>query len=210
MSLIGTVDGVSVPKAAVMFTMSLAGAGVLGVSGAIAQTGGFLSVLLLAFLAWLNKKSYDLLIALSLETEGVNGSYENLGQIAFGMPGRTAVFAAKWVYTAFTLVVHLKVVADNFPEAMRGILGPDNYFIFLFQSNGWVTFLMSLFVIFPMMTLRDMSLVAHTSTLKLCTVLGITAIVVHLYFTSSSPNIPVRDTSFYADWVAVYPGVLAR
>eukprot|EP00540_Astrosyne_radiata_P002351 CAMPEP_0116839438 /NCGR_PEP_ID=MMETSP0418-20121206/9769_1 /TAXON_ID=1158023 /ORGANISM="Astrosyne radiata, Strain 13vi08-1A" /LENGTH=114 /DNA_ID=CAMNT_0004469553 /DNA_START=36 /DNA_END=377 /DNA_ORIENTATION=+ len=84
--------------------MSVAGAGVLGISGAIAQSGGLISIFFILVIAVLTKRSYDVLIGLSLDTEGVNGSYERLGEIASGKAGRIAVYASKFVYTFFTLV----------------------------------------------------------------------------------------------------------
>ena len=190
--------------------MSIAGAGVLGISGAIAQSGGFISIGMLLLIAVLNKRSYDLLIALSLDTEGVNGSYEQLGAVACGWVGRVLVFIAKFTYTFFTLVVHTKVVKDNFPSALRGIMGHNNQFLYLFESDDLVTFFVSLIVILPLMAARDMSVVRKTSVLKLCTVLGISCIIVYMYFAHPGPNIPLQGTSFAADWIYVYPGIFAR
>ena len=203
-------EGVSVPQAALMFTMSIAGAGVLGISGAIAQSGGLVSVVAILSIAVLTKRSYDLLISLSIDTDGVEGSYERLGEIAMDAPGRVAVFASKFTYTFFTLVVHIKIVKDNFSSAMQGIVGGPGALLHLLQNHkDSVTFLVSLVIIFPMCLLRDSSLVEKTSVAKIATVVAITFILVHTYFSGSS-QLPVQGTTVYEDWFTVKPNLLPR
>ena len=191
-----------------MFTMSLAGAAVLGVSYAVKLTGGFASIAELIFVACLTKRSTDMLIALSLDTEGVNGSYERLGHIAYGNVGRFSILATRYVYTLTLLVVHIKVLKDNFPSAMQGIVGPDSQWLYLFEAKDIVTFITSLIVIFPMCLLRTMGLVEVTSSLKFMTVFIITSFIAYFYFCSPGTGVPVRGTSFYEDWVVVKSGVL--
>uniref|UniRef100_A0A7S1D7Z0 Amino acid transporter transmembrane domain-containing protein n=1 Tax=Cyclophora tenuis TaxID=216820 RepID=A0A7S1D7Z0_CYCTE len=200
-------SGVSVWKAALMFTMSIAGAGVLGISGAIAQSGGLASIAAFLMIAYTTKRSYDLLIALSLDTEGVKGSYERLGDIALGTTGRLAVFVAKFMYAFFTLIVHIKVVKDNFPSAMMGILGSSNEYLYLFEDKDVVTFVISFLVVFPLCLLRDFGLVEHTSTAKLATVFAISFIILHMYFTNPG-RLPIQGTTVYEDWLAVKPNLL--
>lgn len=193
---------------ALMFCMSIAGAAALGISGAIAQSGGIASIFVICFVAILTKRSLDLLIALSIDTEGVDGSYENLGDIAMGVWGRCLVFFAKYLYTFFLLIVHIKVVKDNFPSAMQGIVGPEN--AYLFANKDIVTFIVSLLVVFPMCLLRTMGLVELTSVAKISTAIVITGFIFYFYFDSGSPDIPIRNESVYENWFEVKPGILPR
>jgi len=190
---------------ALMFCMSIAGAAALGISGAIAQSGGIASIVMVFFVAILTKRSLDLLMAVSIDTEGVNGSYEQLGFIAMGVGGKVAVFVSKYLYTFFLLLVHIKVVKDNFPSAMQGIVGPE--YEYLFANKDVVTFITSLLVVFPMCLLRTMGLVELTSVAKIGTAMIITVFIVYFYINMSGAKV-LRQESVYEDWLEVKPGVL--
>mmetsp|Transcript_4820 Transcript_4820/g.12269 ORF Transcript_4820/g.12269 Transcript_4820/m.12269 type:complete len:725 (-) Transcript_4820:113-2287(-) len=60
-------SGSSTSAAVFNFTNSIIGAGCIGLGGAIAQSGGFISIALITFFAILTKASLDLVIRLSLE-----------------------------------------------------------------------------------------------------------------------------------------------
>lgn len=79
------------------FTNTIVGAGCIGLGNAMARSGGLISIATILFFAILTKLSFDLVIVLSVETEGALGSYEQLGQIAYGIPGRIAVMISKFL-----------------------------------------------------------------------------------------------------------------
>ena len=87
------VPGSTVAGATFNFTNSVVGAGAIGLGGAIAVSGGAVSIACIIFFGILTKLSLDMLIELTVKTDGANGSYEDLGRAAYGTAGRLAVKA---------------------------------------------------------------------------------------------------------------------
>lgn len=90
--------GSSVRSAILNFTNSIVGAGAIGLGGALAQSGGFVSIAAVLYFAFLTKLSLDLLVRLTLETPGT-ASYEDLAQAGFGKTGKLLVVASKFSYS---------------------------------------------------------------------------------------------------------------
>lgn len=141
--------GSSMAGATFNFTNCIVGAGAIALGGAMAQSGGIISIVSILGFAILTKQSLDLVIRLSLETAimaaaaaaapppgGVRGntssgaaaasstlsySYEDLGEAAFGILGRRVVAASKFLYSFGCLVAYVVVVKDNFAAATHSL-----------------------------------------------------------------------------------------
>lgn len=123
--------GSSIPEAIFNFTNCIVGAGAIGLGGAMAQSGGFISIASIVFFAYLTKLSLDLVIGLSLQSgtptaggahDGTGSSYEGLGRLALGRAGEILVVVNKFLYSFGCLVAYLIVVKDNLPIALRSLL----------------------------------------------------------------------------------------
>ena len=112
----GSENGSSVLGAIFNFTNSIVGAGCIGLGGAIASSGGLVSITLVLFFAVLTKVSLDLLIRLSIEhsTSTMMASYEDLAEIGMGYwKGRVLVMICKLLYSFGCLVAYVIVIKDN-------------------------------------------------------------------------------------------------
>lgn len=128
--------GSSVPDAIFNFTNSIVGAGCIGLGGAIALSGGLISIALVIFFAVLTKLSLDLLIRLSVESTSAsdgsvaNASYEDLAERGMGYwKGRVPVMVCKLSYSFGCLVAYVIVIKDNCGPALLSLIygeGNDN------------------------------------------------------------------------------------
>ena len=122
--------GSSLAGAIFNFTNCIVGAGAIGLGGAMARSGGAISVLSILGFAFLTKRSLDLVIRLSLEqappSHSTGGSYsisyEDLGQVAFGTIGRWIIAASKFLYSFGCLVAYVVVVKDNLAAATLNLM----------------------------------------------------------------------------------------
>jgi len=146
-------QGSSLPDAVFNFTNSIVGAGCIGLGGAIALSGGLISIALVIFFAVLTKLSLDLLIRLSLETATTTtaaatttttattaattatrtsapASYEDLAHVGMGYwKGRVLVMVCKFSYSFGCLVAYVVVIKDNCGPALKSLIygeGEDN------------------------------------------------------------------------------------
>jgi amino acid permease len=198
------------------FTNCIVGAGAIGLGGAIAQSGGAISIFAILCFAVLTKLSLDLVMELSLRYCDTNkASYEELGFVAFGNVGRTAVLCCKFLYSFGCLVAYLIVVKDNFASALQHfIFGSHHHhaehdaIYNLLSDSSLITFSLSVSVLLPLCLLRDMSPLAHLSMLSVLAMTIIVGIVLSLFFIK--PNIRLAGNGVYVNWFQVRPGILER
>jgi amino acid permease len=201
------------------FTNSIVGAGCIGLGGAIAISGGGISIIFLLFFAFLTKFSLDLVIRLSIETEGAHGSYEDLAQVGLGFFGRLVVLGCKFVYSFGCLVAYVIVVKDNFGSAVCSLIfGKEaasdvsghalEWLHVILKEDVWTTWFLSLVVILPLCFLRDMTPLASFSVVSVASIVSIVAIVVYLFF--AHPEIRQPGGSTYENWIEIRPGVWER
>ena len=209
--------GSSISGAIFNFTNSIVGAGAIGLGGAIAVSGGGISIFLILFFGLLTKLSLDLVIRLSAETEGAKGSYEDLAFVGLGRPGRFVVLVCKLLYSFGCLVAYIVVVKDNFASAVENLVyGPssshgnhDNDWLFkILQEDIWTTWILSCCFIFPLCLLRDMTPLSSLSIVSVVSMISIVIIVVYIYY--AEPDVRRPGGDLYENWVEIRPGVLER
>jgi solute carrier family 38 (sodium-coupled neutral amino acid transporter), member 2 len=210
--------GSSVAGAIFNLTNSIVGAGAIGLGGAIAVSGGAISVTLILFFALLTKLSLDLVIRLSLEIEGARGSYEDLAHVGLGGSGRFVILVCKFLYCFGCLVAYIVVVKDNFASACRSLLyghstttheqDHDDWLYKILQEDIWTTWILSACFIFPLCLLRDMAPLASLSIVSIVSMMAIIGIVIYIYF--EEPGVRQEGGTFYENWLEIRPGVLER
>lgn len=207
--------GSTIAGATFNFINCIVGAGAIGLGGAIAISGGMISVALILFFGILTKLSLDLVIRLSVETEGAHGSFENLAQVGLGHVGKLVVMACKLLYSFGCLVAYMIVVKDNMAPAIRNLIYGDNsassassWVYQLLSQPAWFTWIVSCLCILPLCLLRDMTPLASFSVVSVVSMVSIVGIVVYIFF--ACPEIGNSGGSFYENWLEVRPGVLER
>jgi len=185
-------NGSSISECTFNFTNSIVGAGALGVGSAFAASGGLISIISLLSVALLAKISLDLIISLTISMGGGNISYEELGNISYGVSGRVAVLLCKALYSFGCLVAYIIVIKDNFGAGLGHIAYGDNFFVednddietwvqsFL-REDKVVVSLLSILLILPLCFHRDIAPLAKFSALGMLSIVVITFIVIHLY-----------------------------
>lgn len=235
-NIIDNNNGSSVTEAIFNFTNSIVGAGCIGLGGAIALSGGIISIVLVLFFAVLTKLSLDLLIRLSIQqnstatastttaaiTSTKTASYEDLVEAGMGYwKGRVLVMACKFSYSFGCLVAYIVVIKDNCGPALKGLLfgkdDDDNHggdgvteWIYQFLSLKFlVTWFISLVFILPLCLLRDMTPLAFASLISVASMVTIVGIVIYIYF--ECPDVRKESTgNFYENWIEIRPGVLSN
>ena len=204
--------GSSLGGAIFNFTNTIVGAGAIGLGGAIAESGGAISIAAIVFFAVLTKLSLDLVIRLSVETEGAHASYEDLGKIGFGWLGYLVIMASKFLYSSGCLVAYVIVVKDNLGPAIRSLIYGNvecqSWFCSFLGKDFWMTWTVSTFVILPLCFLRDMTPLASLSLFSVLSMVSIVAIVVYLYFANPDNEMREPGQGVYTDWFQVRYGFL--
>lgn len=221
----------SILGATLNVTSSIIGAGCIGYGGAVAQSGGLVSMVLIAVVAVMTQWSFDLLIHLGLQYN--LDSYEALAVKAGGATGTALVMLSKGLFAFGCMVSYIVIVRDNFPMGCRGLLaaaggGSSNASSMMTTLQDWlqdetqVTVVVCLVVLLPLSLLRDVTPLERISGAKILTYGAILFIVVYLYFTlpqneeddNRGPNeAEAKETSlmeplFAQKWLEVRPGVI--
>mmetsp|Transcript_35261 Transcript_35261/g.85497 ORF Transcript_35261/g.85497 Transcript_35261/m.85497 type:complete len:551 (-) Transcript_35261:144-1796(-) len=203
-----TTPGSSIAGATFNFTNSIIGAGAIGLGGAIAVSGGLISIALIIFFGLLTKLSLDLVIRLSLGIQ--DQSYEGLAAEGLGRAGRVIVLVCKLFYAFGCLVAYIVVIKDNLAPALDHLIfgsksTSKTWFHDILEEPSSFTWIISLSMILPLCLLRDMTPLASFSIISLVSMVSIVAIVIYIYF--GCPDIGEPSTSFSKDWLEIRPGI---
>lgn len=213
--------GSTILGASLNFVNCIVGAGCIGYGGAIAQSGGMISLTTMLLFAILAKLSFDLLIGLSIETGSITTSYEDLGEMAWGRKGRLSVLWSKLVFSYGALVAIAVIVKDNFAPACRMLLGLPGLsqddqvrdWTLIFYKDNLLTFLLCLSAMLPICFLRDMHPLERFSAIKIMAFAMIITTVIYLFLTLRIEPTPGQlptnpNKAFVTHWLEVRPGFI--
>jgi sodium-coupled neutral amino acid transporter 11 len=208
--------GSSIFGASLNFSNSILGAGVVGVGGAIAKSGGVVSLVSVLGFAALTKLSFDIVIDLALETNATNSSYEDLGRATFGTTGYLAVAVSKGLFAFGSLVAYVVICKLSFASACRSLFledpssPPGEGITSIFFDETWSTLFLSTIVMLPLSLMRDMTLLEKFSAAKIVIFMLIILILIYLGITISVDEIGSTGNphTFQDHWLAINPGFL--
>lgn len=199
--------GSTVAQATFNFTNCIVGAGAIGLGGAIAESGGIISIVSVILFAFLVKLSLDLVIETSLR-HGCS-SFEELGDTAFGSIGRNVVMIAKFAYSFGCLVAYTVVVKDNLGPALSNLI--PSLCSSLTDIPGIVTWAASTGIILPLCMLKDMTPLSGASIFSIGCMISIILIVAGLWVVGQqSPDDDASNDKrspaevIYRHWVLVH------
>jgi sodium-coupled neutral amino acid transporter 11 len=210
-------SGSTVSGAIFNFTNTIVGAGAIGLGGAMASSGGLVSVLAILFFAILTKRSLDLVVDLAVNTAGADGTYEGLADVGLGRKGWIIVSVSKFLYSFGCLVAYLVVMKDNLGPSIsslgRRLGGPhwnaSAWWVHDFlESPERFTWFCSLVFLLPLCLLRDMTPLANFSLLSIALMATLTSIVIYLYWANPGDEIRQSSHDFYINWLQIRPGFL--
>ena len=215
------------------FTNAIVGAGAMGLGGAIAESGGLVSILSCFLFGTLAKLSCDQVVSLRIHLQEKRRtayyaprtimSYETIGEACFGAVGKMLVLLSKSFFALGCLVAYVIVIKDNFAKGLEGVIYGNNNPVFatnadtLTTTNGFRSFLQNdvevalvlcTGVILPICLFRDVSYLAKVSFLSILSTLSMVGIVVYLYFFG---NVAVPSEGGYVKhWPQVRTGIFQR
>lgn len=188
-------------------TSSIVGAGCIGLGGAVANSGGIVSIVAIFIFSVLSKLSFDLVVELAVDS----ATYEGLGYLAYGNAGEMTVVVSKGLYSFGSSVAYMVIVKDNLSSALLHFIYGDSSsdesstLRNILQDQLLVTVFFCTTVMLPLSMLRDLAPLEKFSALKITAVLLIVVIVIYLYAVSEK-----SPPDFVNHWLVIHGGVFER
>uniref|UniRef100_A0A4W5L627 Solute carrier family 38 member 3a n=1 Tax=Hucho hucho TaxID=62062 RepID=A0A4W5L627_9TELE len=179
---------------------AIMGSGILGLSYAMANTGVVLFLVLLTVVAVLSSYSIHLL----LKSSGIVGirAYEQLGQRAFGTPGKMAAGIAITLQNIGAMSSYLYIVKYEFPLVIQAFLGVDKPSGEWYLNGNYLVIMVSISVILPLALMKQLGYLGYTSGFSLtCMVfflISVCTVILYslFYFFQTAYTIPILAFAF--------------
>jgi sodium-coupled neutral amino acid transporter 11 len=155
---------------------SIVGSGIIGLPFAIKESGIVVGLSLLILVAYFTDKSLRMIVELATYHPDLKGrgvlTFEDLMSIPFGINGSRFILISMLILAYGAMVSYLIIIKDTVPT----VLGFDNSFL----EREVVMIIIGSVTVLPLSMLRDISLLAVTSSLSvLADVILVIVIVVH-------------------------------
>uniref|UniRef100_A0A674A939 Solute carrier family 38 member 3a n=1 Tax=Salmo trutta TaxID=8032 RepID=A0A674A939_SALTR len=172
---------------------AIMGSGILGLSYAMANTGVVLFLVLLTVVAVLSSYSIHLL----LKSSGIVGirAYEQLGQRAFGTPGKMAAGIAITLQNIGAMSSYLYIVKYEFPLVIQAFLGIDKPSGEWYLNGNYLVIMVSISVILPLALMKQLGYLGYTSGFSLtCMVFFLISVCTVILYSCRPPPVAVQLT----------------
>ncbi|XP_028969995.1 sodium-coupled neutral amino acid transporter 3 isoform X1 [Esox lucius] len=164
---------------------AIMGSGILGLSYAMANTGVVLFLVLLTVVAVLSSYSIHLL----LKSSGIVGirAYEQLGQRAFGTPGKMAAGIAITLQNIGAMSSYLFIVKNEFPLVIQAFMGITSSSGEWYLNGKYLVVLVSISVILPLALMKQLGYLGYTSGFSLSCMVFFLISVIYKKFQTPCP-----------------------
>lgn len=144
---------------------AIMGSGILGLAFAMSNTGIVLFITLLIFIAILSAYSIHLL----LKSAGVVGirAYEQLGNRAFGPPGKMLAACIITVHNIGAMSSYLFIVKSELPLVIQAFLSKQENTGEWFLNGNYLIIIVSALVILPLALMKQLGYLGYTSGFSL-------------------------------------------
>uniref|UniRef100_A0A8D3DJL2 Solute carrier family 38 member 5a n=1 Tax=Scophthalmus maximus TaxID=52904 RepID=A0A8D3DJL2_SCOMX len=134
---------------------AIMGSGILGLAFAMSNTGIILFLILLFFIAILSAYSIHLL----LRSAGVVGirAYEQLGNRAFGPPGKMLAACIITIHNIGAMSSYLFIIKSELPLVIRALLDSDENSGEWFMNGNFLIIIVSAFIILPLALMKQLA-----------------------------------------------------
>ncbi|KAG1973739.1 sodium-coupled neutral amino acid transporter 3 isoform X2 [Pimephales promelas] len=164
---------------------AIMGSGILGLAYAMANTGIVLFVILLISIALLSAYSIHLLLR-SAEVVGIR-AYEQLGNHAFGTPGKILAGCVITLHNIGAMSTYLFIVKIELPHVIQGLMElPDDYNAW-FVNGKYLIIIVSVAIILPLGFMKRLGYLGYTSGLSLSCMVFFLISVIYKKFVSVCP-----------------------
>ncbi|XP_068180701.1 sodium-coupled neutral amino acid transporter 3-like [Antennarius striatus] len=155
---------------------AIMGSGILGLAFAMSNTGIILFIVLLIFIAILSAYSIHLL----LRSAGVVGirAYEQLGNRAFGRPGKMLAACIITIHNIGAMSSYLFIVKSELPLVIQAFMSKHENTGEWFLNGNYLIIIVSLFIILPLALMKQLGYLGYTSSFSLsCMVFFLSAVI---------------------------------
>ncbi|KAK7135801.1 hypothetical protein R3I94_014469 [Phoxinus phoxinus] len=161
---------------------AIMGSGILGLAYAMANTGIILFVILLLSIALLSAYSIHLLLK-SAEVVGIR-AYEQLGNRAFGTPGKILAGCVITLHNIGAMSTYLFIVKIELPHVIQGLMElPDDYDAW-FVNGKYLIIIVSVGIILPLAFMKRLGYLGYTSGFSLsCMVFFLISVIYKKFVT---------------------------
>uniref|UniRef100_A0AAQ4QHZ8 Solute carrier family 38 member 3b n=1 Tax=Gasterosteus aculeatus aculeatus TaxID=481459 RepID=A0AAQ4QHZ8_GASAC len=144
---------------------AIMGSGILGLAYAMANTGILLFLFLLTAVAALSSYSIHLL----LKSSGIVGirAYEELGNRAFGTPGKMAAGIAITLQNIGAMSSYLYIVKSELPLVIQAFLRADPNSDLWYLNGNYLVIMVSASIILPLALMKQLGYLGYTSGFSL-------------------------------------------
>ncbi|XP_041655046.1 sodium-coupled neutral amino acid transporter 3-like [Cheilinus undulatus] len=144
---------------------AIMGSGILGLAYAMSNTGIILFIILLVFIAILSAYSIHLL----LKSAGVVGirAYEQLGNRAFGPPGKMLAACIITVHNIGAMSSYLFIVKSELPLVIQAFLSKEENTGEWFLNGNYLIIIVSACIILPLALMKQLGYLGYTSGFSL-------------------------------------------
>ncbi|XP_023197293.1 sodium-coupled neutral amino acid transporter 3-like [Xiphophorus maculatus] len=179
---------------------AIMGSGILGLAYAMSNTGIILFIILLLFIALLSAYSIHLL----LKCAGVVGirAYEQLGNRAFGPPGKMLAAIVITVHNIGAMSSYLYIVKSELPLVIQAFLGKQHVNTGEWFLDGrYLIIIVSAIIILPLALMKQLGYLGYTSGFSLsCMVFFLISVIYKKFslpcFFDSSNTTSLHDDDF--------------
>uniref|UniRef100_A0A4W5L7U3 Solute carrier family 38 member 3a n=1 Tax=Hucho hucho TaxID=62062 RepID=A0A4W5L7U3_9TELE len=182
---------------------AIMGSGILGLSYAMANTGVVLFLVLLTVVAVLSSYSIHLL----LKSSGIVGirAYEQLGQRAFGTPGKMAAGIAITLQNIGAMSSYLYIVKYEFPLVIQAFLGVDKPSGEWYLNGNYLVIMVSISVILPLALMKQLGYLGYTSGFSLtCMVFFLISVCTVILYSCRPPPVAVKSSCLFYFFQTAY------
>lgn len=165
---------------------AIMGSGILGLAFAMANTGIILFLILLLSIAILSAYSIHLL----LKSAGVVGirAYEQLGNRAFGPPGKMLAGCIITIHNIGAMSSYLFIVKSELPLVIRAFLQSENTHTGEWFLNGnYLIIIVSVLIILLLALMKELGYLGYTSGFSLSCMLFFLISVIYKKFNIQCP-----------------------
>ncbi|XP_072222899.1 sodium-coupled neutral amino acid transporter 3-like [Leuresthes tenuis] len=164
---------------------AIMGSGILGLAYAMSNTGIVLFIILLVFIAILSAYSIHLL----LKSAGVVGirAYEQLGNRAFGHPGKILAGAIITVHNIGAMSSYLFIIKSELPLVIQAFLGKTENTGEWFLNGNYLVIIVSGLIILPLALMRQLGYLGYTSGFSLSCMVFFLISVIYKKFNIDCP-----------------------
>ncbi|XP_004711491.1 sodium-coupled neutral amino acid transporter 4 [Echinops telfairi] len=168
---------------------AIMGSGILGLSYAMANTGIILFVIMLLAVAILSLYSVHLLLKTS--KEGGSLIYENLGEKAFGWPGKIGTFISITMQNIGAMSSYLFIIKYELPEVIRTFMGLEENAGEWYLNGNYLVVFVSIGIILPLSLLKNLGYLGYTSGFSLTCMVFFVSVVIYKKFQIPCPLPPL-------------------